>query len=127
MCFYDATNMGADHLAFWEALDELASSSDIVIDRAVATAHPRYPELVYPLDYGYLAGTVGGDGDGIDVWVSAGPDRMVTAVACTVDPLKRDAEIKLLLGCTESEIDAVSRFLEVDVGLPHTFLTRPGR
>lgn len=118
--------MGTDDLRFWKALDELVGSSDIVIDRAKGTAHPRYPGLVYPLDYGYLSGTVGGDGDGIDVWVGAGPARPVTAMACTVDPLKRDAEIKLLLGCTESEIDAVSHFLEVDVGLPHIVLTRPG-
>jgi len=32
------------------------------------------------------------------------------AVICTVDSLKNDTELKLLLGCTEKEIDIVDRF-----------------
>lgn len=39
--------------AFWSALDELVAGSDLVIDRPQGAAHPRYPDLVYPLDYGF--------------------------------------------------------------------------
>lgn len=76
--------METDDLVFWKALDELAGSGDIVIDRAEGTVHPRYPDLVYPLDYGYLSGTVGGDGDGIDVWVSAGSDSRLNRACDTL-------------------------------------------
>ena len=41
-------------------------------------------------------------GAGIDVWVGSGEKR-VDAVMCTVDCLKRDSEIKILIGCTEEE------------------------
>src|SRR5690554_8176350 len=35
------------------------------------------------------------------------------AIACTVDLLKRDAELKLLLGCTEDEMRLVNEFLNL--------------
>jgi inorganic pyrophosphatase len=88
---------------FWLKLDQLVASSRLCIDRPKGTAHPRYPELVYPYDYGYLEGTQGGDGHGIDVWVGSLPARAVMGVICTVDLHKRDAELKILLGCTPEE------------------------
>lgn len=87
---------------FWQALDGLVGSSQIVIDRPKGTAHPRYPHMIYPVDYGYLRDTAAMDGQGIDVWVGSG-ERRVDAIICTVDLLKRDSEIKILLGCTEEE------------------------
>lgn len=88
---------------FWAGLDALVADSPIVIDRPAGSVHPRYPEVVYPLDYGYLEGTTAADGDGIDVWVGSQADRRLVAVICTVDQRQHDAEIKLLLGCTRQE------------------------
>ena len=88
--------------AFWQALDELIRTSEIVIDRPRGSAHPRYPEMIYPVDYGYLKGSTSMDGQGIDVWRGSGEKR-IDAIICTVDLLKRDSEIKLLIGCTEEE------------------------
>ena len=42
------------------------------------------------------------DGAGIDVWVGSG-DKRVDGIICTVDLMKKDAEIKILIGCTEEE------------------------
>lgn len=88
---------------FWRTLDELVSTSRLVIDRSAGSAHPRCPDFTYPLDYGYLQGTVAADGDGMDVWVGSLPKRRVTGIICTVDLHKRDAEIKILLACTLAE------------------------
>ncbi len=87
---------------FWAALDELVRSSEIVIDRPRGTAHPKYPGLIYPVDYGYLKNTSSMDGEGIDVYAGTGK-KALDALICTIDLLKRDSEIKLLLGCTEAE------------------------
>lgn len=87
---------------FFEALDALVSNSQIVIDRKKGTAHPRYPDFIYPLDYGYLQNTSAMDADGIDVWVGSA-EHKVCAVVCTVDLVKRDSEIKILIGCTPKE------------------------
>ena len=92
----------ANH-GFWHMLDRLVAECDLVVDRPRGAAHPRYPEARYPLDYGYLAGTQSGDGDGIDVWLGSLPERRVTGVICTVDGTQRDAEVKVLLSCTPQE------------------------
>lgn len=97
-------------LDLWTHADLLVAVGRIVVDRPKESAHPKVPEFVYPLDYGYLAGTVGGDGEGVDVWVGDGPDKRVTAVACTIDPYKRNAELKLLWRCTPEQIRVIEEF-----------------
>ena len=87
---------------FWKVLDELVSSSEIVIDRPRGSVHPRFPNFIYKVDYGYLKDTASMDGAGIDVWVGSG-DKKVDAIMCIVDLMKRDSEIKILVGCTEEE------------------------
>lgn len=87
---------------FWDALDELVNNSEIVIDRPKGTSHPKYPDFIYRLDYGYLKDTTSMDGTGIDVWVGSGK-RKIDAVMCIVDLMKKDSEIKILIGCTEEE------------------------
>ena len=87
---------------FWNALDELVDNSEIIIDRPKGTSHPKYPDFVYRVDYGYLKGTSSMDGAGIDVWVGSG-GKKVDAVMCIVDLMKKDSEIKILIGCTEEE------------------------
>jgi len=91
-----------DSVDFWQALDMLVAESEIVIDRPKGSRHPKYPDCVYPLDYGYLKNTSSMDGNGIDVWRGTGGDK-IDAIICTVDLLKRDSEIKILVGCTEEE------------------------
>ncbi len=88
---------------FWRQLDHLAATCPVRVDRPRGSAHPRYPQSVYPLDYGYFQDTQSGDGAGINVWIGSLPDKRVTGVVCTVDGLKRDAEIKVLIGCTTDE------------------------
>ena len=92
---------------FWTTLDDLVAACTLRIDRPRGTPHPRYPDLVYPLDYGYLEGTLSADGGGIDVWVGGLADKRVTAVVCTVDTVKRDSEMKILIGCTPQEAQVV--------------------
>ncbi|MBR7040458.1 MAG: inorganic pyrophosphatase [Clostridia bacterium] len=93
---------------FWDALDRLVDASEIVIDRPKGSAHPKFPDFIYRVDYGYLKNTSSPDGAGIDVWVGSGEKR-VDAVICTVDLMKRDSEIKILIGCTEKEKEEVYR------------------
>lgn len=89
---------------FWQHFDDLIALSRIVIDRPKGTVHPRYPTFIYPLDYAYLDDTTAMDGGGIDVWIGSLASRQLVGVLCTVDHVKRDAEIKLLLGCTPDEM-----------------------
>ena len=44
------------------ALNELVCNSEIIIDRPKGTAHPRYPNFIYKVDYEYLKNTSSMDG-----------------------------------------------------------------
>ena len=89
---------------------ELLESGSIVLDRPKGNAHPRYPEMIYPLDYGYLENTSAADGGGIDVWIGSMSQKTLTGILCTFDRLKRDAEIKLLIGCTLEDVNTIKVF-----------------
>jgi inorganic pyrophosphatase len=95
---------------FWKTLDQLVASHSLVIDRPKGTPHPRFPEIIYPLDYGYLEGTTSMDGGGVDVWIGASGTHNSSAVILTVDLLKSDAEVKIMLGCTEDELQTILVF-----------------
>ena len=109
---------------FWKWADRLVATSEIVIDRPRGSRHPRYPVLIYPLDYGYLARTTAMDGDGVDVWRGSRPEQQVGGAIVTIDLFKRDAEIKLLLGCTPDETAVILEFLN-DRSMAATLISRP--
>lgn len=92
---------------FWTTIDELVETKRVVIDRPKGSVHPRFPDFIYPVDYGYLDGTSSMDGNGIDVWVGSKKEKIVDAIMCIVDIMKHDAEIKVLMGCTEHEKELV--------------------
>ncbi|HVN16725.1 MAG TPA: inorganic diphosphatase [Anaerolineales bacterium] len=96
--------------SFWQAMTQLVTSNPVVIDRPKGAQHPRHPDMIYPLDYGYLENTTAGDGDGIDIWIGTSNEKILTGILCTFDTFKRDAEIKLLIGCTEEDIQTIRSF-----------------
>jgi inorganic pyrophosphatase len=103
--------------AFWQGVTELLITNSLIIDRPKGSSHPRYPQMIYPLDYGYLENTTSADGGGIDVWLGSlsrltnnEDAKTLTGILCTFDTLKRDAEIKLLIGCSETDIQVIRDF-----------------
>jgi inorganic pyrophosphatase len=109
---------------FWGFLEHLIHVSELIIDRPKGTRHPRYPEQVYPLDYGYLSSTTAGDSAEIDVWRGELDDPCLSGVVLTVDLEKRDAELKLLLGCSPEEIAAIHNFHNNGTMRAEIFLNR---
>ena len=98
-------------------MTQLLKENSLVIDRPRGSTHPRYPQIIYPLNYGYLENTRSSDGDGIDVWVGSlnilmdeEERKTLTGILCTFDRLKRDAEIKLLIECSAEDIQIIRDF-----------------
>jgi inorganic pyrophosphatase len=112
---------------FWNAVDSLVKNSPIVIDRPKGSHHPKYPALIYPLDYGFLEDTRSMDGHGIDVWKGSLISGAVQAIICTVDLVKRDSEIKLLIGCTAEEIQQIMTFHNQGQQMKAILIERPSR
>ncbi|WP_238429221.1 hypothetical protein [Frankia nepalensis] len=98
-------------------LDELAATWRLVVDRPAGSRHPRVPQAVYPVDYGYLEGTVAADGDGVDVFRGSAVGAGVVGFLVTTDPGKRDVEVKILIDCTADEIERVRRLLDDVLGI----------
>jgi inorganic pyrophosphatase len=109
---------------FWATLDGFVATSRLVIDRPRGSRHPRLADAIYPRDYGYLEGTTAGDGEGIDVFVGTTRPATLGAIVCTADGGKRDAELKLLLGCSEDDTAAILEFLN-SVDLAAILIPRP--
>lgn len=95
---------------FWMFLQQLVDKQPFVIDRSAGSHHPRFPNLVYPLDYGYLKGTFAMDNGGIDVWRGSLCPSLLNGVFCSVDIHKFDAEIKIVLGCSPEEVEIIHAF-----------------
>ena len=103
--------------SFWQSMTQLLVTHHVTIDRPGGSCHPRYPDMIYLLDYGYLEQTASSDGGGIDVWLgslstvmSKDVSKKLTGILCTFDRLKRDAEIKLLIGCNEEDVQVIRDF-----------------
>lgn len=46
----------------------LGKEVEVVMDRPLGTKHPKHG-FVYPVNYGYIPGTVSGDGEELDAYV----------------------------------------------------------
>jgi inorganic pyrophosphatase len=110
---------------FWDFVDQLVATSHLVIDRPRGSRHPRYPEMIYPFDYGYLEGTTAADGAGIDVWQGSLNESRVTGIICSVDLKKRDAEIKILLGCSQNDVQYILELMNSE-SMRAWYIPRPG-
>ena len=42
---------------------------EVLMDRPIGAIHPKHPEIIYPINYGYIDGLLGGDGEEQDVYV----------------------------------------------------------
>ena len=96
---------------FWEFLQKLVDTSEIVLDRPQGSIHPRFRHQPYPVNYGYLKGTTAIDAGGVDIWVGSEKEKKVGGALCTVDLFKKDTELKIIYDCTDAEVAAIMEFV----------------
>ena len=75
----------------------LGKTVNIVIDRPLGSAHPQFPGLIYEVNYGYIPGTDGGDGEEADVYL-LGVEKPVSEYTAQIIGIiyrKNDVEFKL--------------------------------
>jgi inorganic pyrophosphatase len=94
-------------MGYWDSLEELVNNNGITIDRKKGTHHPKYSNIVYVADYGYINDSKSMDGNGIDVFVGTDLDKRINGIICTIDRLKNDLEIKVLIGCTKQDVEEI--------------------
>lgn len=96
---------------FWQKIDTLYLSSDVVIDKPKNSVHPEYTNLIYPVDYGYLQDALLGSDEKIHVYVGTRMSGKVDAILVCADILKKDMDVKFLVGCTKQEEREILNFL----------------
>lgn len=77
---------------------------DVTVDRPLGSVHPEHPGLVYPINYGFVAGTVAGDGEPLDAYVLGVDAPVETATGRVVAVIERydDVEDKLVVAAAGS-------------------------
>ena len=48
------------------------------VDRPLGSAHPDYPDMIYPINYGYVDGVFAGDGEEQDVYILGADEPLKT-------------------------------------------------
>ncbi len=48
---------------------KLHDTVTVTVDRPMGSAHPEYPELIYPVNYGYVEGIPAPDGEEQDAYI----------------------------------------------------------
>ena len=97
----------------------LGETVTVTIDRPLGSAHPKYPDLVYPVNYGFVKDVMAADGEEQDAYV-LGVDVPVaefTGKVVAVIHRLNDVEDKWVVapeGCsfTKEEIMAQVNFQE---------------
>lgn len=91
----------------------------VEVDRPINSTHPDHPALVYQLNYGFLPGTISGDGEAIDAYVLGitNPVETFEGVVIAVIVRADDCEDKLVVApqdasFSDAEISAVVDFQE---------------
>lgn len=49
--------------------DILGRTVEVVVDRPLGSCHPHYTTMLYPVNYGYVPGIPGGDGEAQDAYI----------------------------------------------------------
>lgn len=50
-------------------LSYLGKTVTVIVDRPIGSSHPDYPEMTYPVNYGYIKGITAPDGEEQDVYI----------------------------------------------------------
>lgn len=76
----------------------LGKTVSIKIDRPIGSIHPKHPDLIYPINYGYIPNVIGGDGEELDVYLLGVdvPVKEYTAKIIAIVHRHNDTEDKLI-------------------------------
>jgi len=97
----------------------LGTTVTVTVDRPMGSYHPEHAALYYPVNYGYIEGTLSADGEEADAYilgVDAPLDRFTGRVIAVIKRLD-DVEDKWVVApegvsFTEEEILALTAFQE---------------
>ena len=104
---------------FTDARRFLGQPVAVKVDRALGSRHPRHDDIYYPVNYGFVPGTMSPDGGELDVYILGVfvPVETFTGVCIGVIHRTDDDDDKLIVvpegkTYTRSQIRALTEFQE---------------
>ena len=93
---------------FWQKVDSAYMSGDYKTVYKKGSVHPKYPELIFPCDYGHINS---GDGDSSLKVFKGTKGKKADAVVVCANLLQKDLTAIVLVGLSEQEQEDVLKFL----------------
>lgn len=97
----------------------LGKTVTISIDRPIGSVHPKNNDIIYPINYGFIPGVLGGDGEELDVYLLGvdAPVKEYTARIIGIVHRRNDVEDKLVaapegMNFSTEKIEKATRFQE---------------
>lgn len=72
----------------------LGQTVTVTIDRPLGSTHPKYPDMVYPINYGYVPGIFAGDGAEQDVYVLGVDVPLTTFTGVVIAVIRRENDVE---------------------------------
>ena len=112
-------NMSGGNACVRRGAGMIGETVTVTIDRPLGTYHPEHPELYYSVNYGYIEGVIGGDGEeqdayvlGVDVPVESFTGTVIAVIHRNDDVEEKWAVCPEGLFFTREEIMALVSFQE---------------
>ena len=102
-----------------EVQEYIGKEIKVIIDRPIGTHHPKFPDLIYLVNYGYVPNTISGDGEELDCYI-LGEDKPLKeyeGICIAVIHRQNEDDDKLIIApkdqsFTNDEIKLLTNFQE---------------
>ncbi len=100
-----------NNVFFWQKLDTLVLSGNMEMVRPAGSPSVDYPRLVYPADFLKITDAI--SSTGVPLYAFRGSKKTLTvdAVIVQADILAREVLAKVLISCTDKEIEHIIKFI----------------
>lgn len=77
----------------------------VIVDRPIGSHHPKYKDMIYPINYGYVEGIIAGDGEEQDAYIVGidKPLKTYTGILIAVIHRFDDVEDKWVVSFKENK------------------------
>lgn len=103
----------------WRYTPKIGDTVAIKMDRPIGTVHPKHPDLVYPINYGYVPGLIAPDGEeqdayvlGVDVPLEEFTGRLIAIIHRFDDVEEKWVLAPEGMSFTREQIEEMTRFQE---------------
>lgn len=90
----------------------LGKTVRIVMDRPIGTPHPKHPDIIYPINYGYIPEVYGGDGEELDVYLLGVNERVEEYTARIIGIVHRNNDVEDKLAATPEGMSFSAKEIE---------------